>query len=47
MLKLIWILDGAGIMEAKKRDFESGEPRKWPVVKSAEIRYNIEAPTPH
>ncbi len=45
-LKLIQILDGAGIVEVKEWDPETGEPSKWPVGKSVEIRYDIESPTP-
>lgn len=42
-LKLIQVLDGAGIIEVKEWDSETGEPSKWPVGKSTVVRYNIGA----
>lgn len=45
-LKLTHILDGAGVIEVKEWDPETGEPARWPVGTSREIRYDVEAPTP-
>jgi hypothetical protein len=45
-LKLTHILAGAGVIEVKEWDPETGEPKKWPVVTSRKVRYNVEAPTP-
>ena len=45
-LKLIQILDGAHLIDVSEWDPETGEPIRWPVGISRDIRYSVEAPTP-
>ena len=45
-LKLLHILDASDQIEVSEWDEETGEPRSWPVGVSAQILYNVEAPTP-
>ena len=45
-LMLMQILDGAGVIQVKEWDLETGEPRRWSVGTSREISHRVEAPTP-
>ncbi len=42
-IRLTQILAGQGVIEVKEWDPETGGPAKWPVGKSMEIRYKVEA----
>jgi len=42
-LLLIYLLDGAGVIDVKEYDQETGEPKRWSVSKTVELVWRTQA----
>jgi hypothetical protein len=41
---LVYLLDGAGVIEVKERDRKTGEPKWWRVTKKLETLWRVAPP---
>jgi hypothetical protein len=42
-LTLVYLLDGAGVIEVKEWDRKTGEPKRWRVTQKLETLWQVEA----